>query len=82
MGTKKIKIFYYAILREQARRNEEILETKALTALELFEELKGKYSFSISKDKVRLAINNSFCDWKAAIKTGDEVVFIPPVAGG
>ena len=82
MGTKKVKILYYAILREQTRQNEEIWETGASTALELYEELKKKYSFSMSKDRLRVAINNSFCDWQTPIKTSDEIIFIPPVAGG
>ena len=82
MEPKKIKILYYAILRDESHRSEEILETSTNTALELFEEIKKRYSFSVSKSSVRVAINNAFCGWDAHIKTGDEVVFIPPVAGG
>jgi len=29
-----------------------------------------------------VAINEDFSDWNTPLKDGDELVFIPPVAGG
>ena len=33
-------------------------------------------------DRLRVALNAEFQAWSAEIQDGDEVVFIPPVAGG
>lgn len=82
MKSKKIKILYYAILRDQSCRKEETLETSANNAHDLYDELKNRYQFSLSTEVVHVAINNVFSDWKTDLQSGDEVVFIPPVAGG
>ena len=31
---------------------------------------------------VRVAVNDEFADWNQTLREGDELVFIPPVAGG
>jgi molybdopterin converting factor small subunit len=31
---------------------------------------------------LKVAINGEFTDWSTPLADGDEVVFIPPVAGG
>ena len=82
MNVKKIHIQYYAVLREQRGLNQETLETKASTAQDLFEELKLRFHFKLSSNLLRIAINNEFVAWQAPIKSGDSIVFIPPVAGG
>jgi molybdopterin converting factor small subunit len=32
--------------------------------------------------QLKVAVNAAFSDWNQALADGDEVVFIPPVAGG
>jgi molybdopterin synthase sulfur carrier subunit len=80
--TIAVNLKYFALLREQRRESAEEVHTTARTARELYHELKAKYHFSLSPDLVRVAINNEFKDWDATLKSGDQVVFIPPVAGG
>ena len=79
---KKVKIQYYALLREQAGRSEESLVTGARTPRELYQELKGRYPFSLAPEMLRVAVNAEFGDWSQPLADGDSVVFIPPVAGG
>jgi molybdopterin-guanine dinucleotide biosynthesis protein A/molybdopterin converting factor small subunit len=79
---KRIKVQYYALLREQAGRSEEALETTARTPRELYEELKARHPFSLAPEMLRVAINAEFGEWTHALADGDSVVFIPPVAGG
>jgi molybdopterin converting factor subunit 1 len=79
---KKIQVRYYALLREQAKRSEESMETHATTAAELYTELQPRYGFTLPASQLKVAINAEFCDWHTALKEGDQVVFIPPVAGG
>jgi molybdopterin-guanine dinucleotide biosynthesis protein A len=79
---KHIKVQYYALLREQAGRSDEALETVARTPRELYEELKNRHPFSLAPEMLRVAINAEFGEWSQALSDGDSVVFIPPVAGG
>jgi molybdopterin converting factor small subunit len=79
---KHIKVQYYALLRQEAGRRDEALITRAATPSELYEELKGRYLFSLPSKLLRVAINSEFRDWSAPLADGDAVVFIPPVSGG
>jgi molybdopterin converting factor small subunit len=77
----RIRVEYFAILREHTGRGSEEIETGARTAAELFRELDGRYRFP-RLASLKLAINDEFRDWDAGLADGDSVVFIPPVAGG
>lgn len=79
---KKLKIQYFALFREQAGRGEELLESTADTPARLYAELQRRHPFKLQKEQLRVAVNTEFCDWQAPLKSGDTVVFIPPVAGG
>ena len=79
---KRIKIQYYAILREQAGRSDESVVTAAQTPRDLYNELKVRYPFSLAPEMLRVAINAEFGEWSQHLAYGDSVVFIPPVAGG
>jgi molybdopterin-guanine dinucleotide biosynthesis protein A len=80
--SKKIRVQYFALLREQAGRSDESLVTSARTPRELYDELKGRYPFTLPADMLRVAVNTEFGDWTQTLADGDAVVFIPPVAGG
>ena len=79
---KHIKVQYYALLREQAGRSDEALETSARTPRELYEELQRRHPFSLAPEMLRVAVNAEFGEWTQPLADGDSVVFIPPVAGG
>ncbi len=77
-----LRIQYFALLREQRGLNDESLETGATTPTELYEELRARHAFTLPADRVRAAVNGEFVAADATLKSGDTVVFIPPVAGG
>ena len=77
-----ITVQYFAILREQRGVSEENLTTQATTPGALYEELRGKYNFTLTADRVRSAVNGEFVSAEAILQERDRVVFIPPVAGG
>jgi molybdopterin-guanine dinucleotide biosynthesis protein A len=79
---KAVKIQYYAILREQAGRSEETIDTTAATAADLYDELSRRHPFRLKAEQLKVALNSEFSDWHAPLSHGDTVVFIPPVAGG
>jgi len=78
---KKFNIQYFAILRECAGIDSEVVESNVATPAELFVELTRRYDFP-DMATVKVAINDEFGDWQAKLQDGDSVVFIPPVAGG
>jgi molybdenum cofactor guanylyltransferase len=79
---RQLKIRYYALLREQAGRSEETLESSAATAADLYEDLASRYRFTLPREQLKVAVNSEFSDWSRQLNQGDAVVFIPPVAGG
>jgi len=78
----RLRLRYYALLREQAGCAEEQLETAAGDAATLYAELAARHGFSLPRERLKLAVNAEFADWTHPLADGDEVVFIPPVAGG
>ncbi|MBK22840.1 MAG: molybdopterin converting factor subunit 1 [Halobacteriovorax sp.] len=78
----KLKIKYFAAMREKAGVSEEILETNCKDALELLNELDKKYNFNLDRDHLKVAINEEYSSFDSSLKENDTLVFIPPVAGG
>jgi molybdopterin-guanine dinucleotide biosynthesis protein A len=79
---QRLRIQYFALLREQAGRSEEFVETHAATAAALYGELTARHRFTLAREQLKVAVNSEFSDWSRALCAGDTVVFIPPVAGG
>jgi molybdopterin converting factor subunit 1 len=77
-----LNINYYAMFREAAGRSSEAVEINTPDAIALFEHVKSKYKFTMLREHVRLAVNDTFVSWDTPLNDGDHVVFIPPVAGG
>ncbi len=77
-----LKIQYYALMREQAGRSDETIETSAATPAALYLELGARHGFTLAREQLKVAVNGEFSDWTRRLHAGDAVVFIPPVAGG
>jgi molybdopterin converting factor subunit 1 len=77
-----ISIQYFAILREQRGATREQLTTAATTPETLYQELRAKYNFTLPAERIRAAVNGEFVTATTSLREGDEIVFIPPVAGG
>jgi len=78
----KIKIMYFAALREQAKKSDEILETSFTNPNDIYNYLKRKYNFSLEINELKVAVNDFYEDFDFELKEMDSLVFIPPVAGG
>jgi len=81
-NSQRLCIQYFALLREQAGRSEEFVETHAATAAALYGELSARHHFTLAREQLKVAVNSEFAEWSRALRAGDTVVFIPPVAGG
>lgn len=79
---KSVSLVYYAVLREQRGVDSETYSTEAQTLRALYEELAAAHGFKLPASAVKAAINNSFTSMEESFEDGDEIVFIPPVAGG
>lgn len=78
----QVHVQYYAVLREQAKRSEETVQTGAATPAALYDELRARHGFALARAQLRVAVDGEFADWNAPLADGARVVFIPPVAGG
>ena len=78
----KLRIQYFALMREQAGRSEETIETAAATPAALYGELAARHRFTLTREQLKVAVNSEFSEWSRPLAAGDDVVFIPPVAGG
>ena len=81
-ASRRLRVRYFAMLREQAGRSAEELETQATTPRELYEELRRRRGLTLAPEFLRVAVNDEFGDWRSLLADGDTVVFLPPVAGG
>ena len=79
---RTITVEYFAILREQRGLSRESLVTTAATPSELYDALRVEHGFTLPAERVRAAVNGEFVQSQTGLNDGDEVVFIPPVAGG
>ncbi len=84
----KVKVLYFAGLREQVGKASEEVELPAGTATlgALRNHLIGRggaWEASLAEKRmVRMAVNQDMANESAPIKAGDEIAFFPPVTGG
>jgi len=86
----KIRILYFAALRDALDRADESLDTQAATLAELRAELAtrgGVWAERFGADspaarRVKAALDQTMAAGDAALHDGAEVAFFPPVTGG
>ena len=84
----KVKVLYFASLREKIGTHAEEVELPAGVATvaalrSLLRARGGEYEHAFSdKALLRSAVNQDMVQPAAVIKAGDEVAFFPPVTGG
>lgn len=77
-----VRVEYYATFRERRGAALDELHTAAATPRELYRELQAQHGFPWAAEGLRVAVNDEFCSWDAALAPHDRIVFIAPVAGG
>ena len=80
----KVKVKFFAILRERAGTGEITKEIReGSTVAELWEALQRDYSKLAPVDmRLLYAVNQAYVNADYVLKERDEVVFVPPVSGG
>ena len=79
---KRVKVRYFASLRDQSGKSEEWLEESSVTLSEIYAKLRKKYGFLLEENELRVAVNGKFSEMFTRVQAADEIVFIPPVSGG
>ncbi len=82
----KIKILYFAWVRERVGRSKETVETNASTVAELVDELIGRDAAygAVFKDlsQIKVAVDQELSDLNTPLTDVLEVAFFPPMTGG
>ncbi len=82
----KLKLKYFASIRETIGISTEERSTTAQTLGELRDELIGQgdaYALALARGKaVRMSMNQLMCEESAVLSDACEVAFFPPVTGG
>lgn len=79
---RRLRLQFFASLREEAGRSALELETTARTPAELYRELQATHGLRLPASVIRVAVNSRYVPMEAELHADDQVVFIPPVAGG
>jgi molybdopterin synthase sulfur carrier subunit len=82
----KVKVLYFAGLREQLGTPGEDLEVSPTTVAGLRSQLMargGAWQSALAQGKaLRVAVNQEMAQPGTPVKPGDEIAFFPPVTGG
>ena len=82
----KVRVRYFASIREAVGQGSEELQTRSETLGALREELiarGGPFAAALARGRaVRMALDQVMSDEAAALREGAEVAFFPPVTGG
>jgi len=80
----KVRLLFFAVLRDVAGRSEVVLELPdGSRAADVWRRLRDEHR--ALRDYVQppmTAVNESYVDADEVLHDGDELAFIPPVAGG
>jgi sulfur-carrier protein len=80
----KIRLLFFAVLRDITGRSEDILELPAgARAIDVWQRLRDEHP--ALRDYIQppmIAVNETYVSADEPLRDGDELAFIPPVAGG
>ena len=84
MPRMKVRLLFFAVLRDIAGSDEqELAVDEGTTARDVWESLRRTYAqLAAYTQPPMIAINESYAAPDAVLRDGDELAFIPPVAGG
>jgi molybdopterin converting factor subunit 1 len=84
MPDMKVRLLFFAVLRDIAGADEwELTLADGTTAAEVWQGLRSSYGkLADYTQPPMIAINETYATPDAVLGEGDELAFIPPVAGG
>jgi molybdopterin converting factor subunit 1 len=84
MRTMKVRLLFFAVLRDIAGTAErELALASGTTAQDVWQSLRSQYAkLADYTQPPMIAVNESYAGPDTVLRDGDELAFIPPVAGG
>jgi molybdopterin converting factor subunit 1 len=84
MPIMTVRLLFFAVLRDIAGVDERVLSlSEGTTAREVWQSLRGEFSKLADYTQPPMtAVNESYAEPDVVLRDGDELAFIPPVAGG
>lgn len=84
MGTMTVRLLFFAVLRDIAGADtRELAIDDGTTARDVWQSLRAQYAkLADYAQPPMIAINESYAAPETLLRDGDELAFIPPVAGG
>ena len=84
MPAMNVRLLFFAVLRDIAGADErELSLAEGTTAADVWQSLRGTYAkLADYTAPPMIAINETYAAPDAVLRDGDELAFIPPVAGG
>lgn len=84
MPPVRIKVLYFAVLRDIiGNREAEVTLEEGTTPLEVWDRLRRDHEALTRFDHPpMIAVNQTYARGEEPLRDGDELAFIPPVAGG
>ncbi len=79
---KSVRVEYFAAFREAAGVCSEAIQSKAVTAADLYDEVAALHTFRFDRSSLGVAVNDAIVPWSSEIRDGDRVAFLAPFAGG
>jgi len=80
----KIRLLFFAVLRDVAGKSEDVVELpEGARAGDVWQRLRDEHP--ALRDYIQppmIAVNESYVSAEEPLRDGDELAFIPPVAGG
>ena len=78
IGSVNVRLLYFAVLRDITGKRETALTLPAGTrAFDVWQQLRRDYA-----QPPMIAVNETYATADTVLRDGDELAFIPPVAGG
>lgn len=80
----KVKVLYFAVLRERLRRDEETIDLEdAATVADALDHLGARHeTVRAFASRLQVAVNQQVVPTRHHLSDGDELALLPPVAGG
>jgi molybdopterin converting factor subunit 1 len=84
MPAMKVRLLFFAVLRDITGKSEAVVEVPAGTrAADVWRDLRHQHRELVGYEQPPLAaVNETYVKADAPLHDGDELAFIPPVAGG
>jgi sulfur-carrier protein len=78
----RVRVLYFARLRECRGQAEEWVETSAQNLQGLYSELAQRHGLPVSSAGLQVAQNGEFVAWDQVLLDGADVAMMPPFSGG